>query len=99
MMDQSPGLPPTRGIQEKSRNCIFNHRKSNVTGRFSKKSRNIRKSFTFLILSFQGGDFLSHTQSHTQLNVITVKYYPFVYNSVLCSHFEAQFRFVMKPES
>ena len=53
--------------------------------------------FKFLIVLFQSSDFL-HTQPCVQLRVIVAKFYPFVYHSALCSHFEAQFHFVMKPK-
>ena len=58
-----------------------------------------RKSgnFKFLIVSFQSSDFL-HTKPCIQLNVTVSIFYVFVYQSTLCSHFEAQFRFVMKPK-
>ena len=54
-------------------------------------------TFKFLIVSFQSSDFL-RTQSCIQLSVIVAKFYPFVYQSVLCSHVEAQFRVLMKPK-
>ena len=52
----------------------------------------------FLIVSFQSSNFLN-TQPCIQLSVIFAKFYPFVYHSVLCSHFEAQFRFCYKTKS
>ena len=51
----------------------------------------------FPIVSFQSSGFL-HTEPCTQLSVIVAKFYPFVYHSALCSHFEVQLWFVMKPE-
>ena len=82
------GLPPhqgDQGIQGKSGNFIFNQGKSGDN----------QTTFKFLIVSFQGSDFL-RTQPCIQLSVIVANFYPSVYHFVLCNHFEAQFRFVMK---
>ena len=54
-------------------------------------------TFKFLIVSFQSSDFL-RTQPCIKLSVIVAKFYSFVYHSVLCSHFEVQFHFVLKPK-
>ena len=45
-------------------------------------------SFKFLIVSIQRSDFL-YTHLCIHLSVIVTRFYPFIYHSVLCSHFEA----------
>jgi len=52
-------------------------------------------AFTFLVVSFQSSDFLD-TKSRIRLSVMIAKFYPFVCHSVPYSHYELQFRFVMK---
>jgi len=52
-------------------------------------------AFKFLVVSFQSSDFLD-TKSRIQLSVTIAKFYPFVCHSVPYSHYELQFRFVMK---
>ena len=51
----------------------------------------------FVIASYQSRD-LFQSQSLIKLSVIVAKFYLFAYHSVLCSHYEAQFRFVLKPK-
>ena len=87
------GLPPNQENQGKSGNFIFNEGNK---GKMRDFVRDNQGTFKFLIVSFQSSDFL-HSQPCIQLSVIVAKFYPFVYHSVLCSHFKAQFRFVMKP--
>ena len=55
-----------------------------------------QRIFKFLIVSFLSSDFLC-TQPCIQLSLIVAKFYP-MYDSVLCSHFEVQFRFALKPK-
>ena len=52
------------------------------------------KSFQKIIAT----DDVLHAQSHIMLSVMRAQFYPFAYHSVLCSHYEAQFRFVMNPK-
>ena len=49
-----------------------------------------QESFNFCIVVFQHNDFL-HTQLHIQLSVTIIKFYPFLYHSVLCNPYQAQF--------
>ena len=59
---------------------------------FFRKSGKVRELLSFIIVSFRSSDFL-HAQPCIQLSVIVAKFYPSVSHSVLCSHFEGQFRF------
>ena len=52
-------------------------------------------NFKFFIVSAQSGDFL-HSQSLIHFSLGITQFYHFVYHSVVCSHFEAPFHFVLK---
>ena len=52
--------------------------------------------FKFVVVSLRSSDFL-HSQSHIQLSVTIVKFYHFVYHPVLCSYYQTQFSFALKP--
>ena len=85
----SAGLPANQGIQGKSGDFAFHQ------GEMGDFLGN-QGTFKLLIVFLQSGDFL-HTQPCIWLSIIMPKFYP--NHSVLCSHFEAQFCFVMRPKS
>jgi len=78
------GLTPNQGKSGKMRDCL--------------EIKENQGAFKFLIVSFQSSDFL-HAEPCIQLSVIVTKFYPFVYHSVLYSHFEVQFCFCYEAKN
>ena len=76
----------------KSEDFVFNQGKSEERERFFRKIRENQGTYKVLVL-FQSGDFL-HNKSCIQLSVIVANLYPFVYYSVVFSHYGAQFLFL-----
>ena len=57
------------------------------------KNPGSREVLGFLLFRFN----FSYAPFYIHLNVIVAQFCQFVYHSVLCSHCEAQFQFVIKP--
>ena len=83
------------GNSAKIREFYFQSRK--IRGNFWNIREN-QGNLRFLIVSFRSCNVL-HTQPYIQLSMIAAKFYPFVYLSVLYSHFEMQFRFCYEAKN